>query len=282
MDAKREGKLFILSVLLVIMSAGVAQSKTWVDEWKQMYLSEEEKQLDSREDLAVTFTMAGVSEYIWRGFDMLDDRGAFQPSINGDWYGTGISTMVWSAIPVKEEIGNKHEMRYVVGYTDWLWEDTLHVTQYTVNWVYYDFTELPSTVRDAQEIGVQFSWPRAYMVRDSRFVPSYYVGRLWPAKSKAVNKDSGGWIHILGLDYEFWLFGAGVEKQIAFLSAELVYNDGMLGAENDWSDAVFGIGTTLRDGRWTVRPEFKYQVSLDDTVNDEDEYWGGMSISYQF
>jgi hypothetical protein len=56
----------------------------------------------------------------------------------------------------------------------------------------------------------------------------------------------------------------------------------MFGVEHAWSDLVFGIGTTLRDGPWTVRPEFKYQVSLEDTVNDEDEYWGGMSITYQF
>jgi hypothetical protein len=219
MGAKRQGKLFILSVLPVIMSAGIAQPKTWVDDWAQKYLTEEEKKLDSRDDLAITFTITGVSEYIWRGFDMFDDRGALQPSINVDWYGTGISTMVWSAIPVKEELGDKHEMRYVVGYTDWLWEDTLHVTQYTVNWTYYDFIDMPSTERDAQEVGVQFSWPHAYMVGDSRLVPNYYVGQLWPAKSEAVNKDSGGWIHILGLDYEFWVFGAGAERQMACLSA---------------------------------------------------------------
>jgi hypothetical protein len=264
------------------MSAGIAQSKTWVDDWKQMYLSEEEKGLDSRDDLAVTFTMSGVSEYIWRGFDMFDDRGAMQPSINLDWYGTGLNTMVWSAYPLTGEIKDRTEMRYVVGYTDRLWGDTLHVTQYTVSWTYYDFIDMPSTERDAQEIGVQFSWPRAYMMRESRIVPSYYVGRLWPAKSEAVNKDSSGWIHILGLDYEFWVFGIGAEKQIAFLSAEVVYNDGMLVDTHAWSDAVFGIGTTLRDGRWTVRPEFKYQVSLEDTVNAENECWGGLSISYQF
>ncbi|MFH1370893.1 MAG: hypothetical protein ABII09_06370 [Planctomycetota bacterium] len=282
MGAKRQGKLFILAVLLVIMPAGIAQSKTWVDDWKQMYLTEEEKKQDSRDDLAVTFTMSGVSEYIWRGFDMFDDRGALQPSINVDWYGTGVSTMVWSAYPLTGDIKDRTEMRYIVGYTGWLWEDTLHVTQYTVNWTYYDFIQMPSTERDAEEIGLQLSWPQAYMVGDSRFVPNYYVGRLWPAKSGAVNKDSGGWIHILGMDYEFWLFGAGAERQLVCLSAEAVYNDGMLGAENAWSDLVFGIGTTWRDGPWTVRPEFKYQVSLEDTVNNEDEYWGGMSVSYKF
>lgn len=56
----------------------------------------------------------------------------------------------------------------------------------------------------------------------------------------------------------------------------------MFGVENAWSDAVLGIGTTLRDGPLTIKPEFKYQISLEDTVNDEDEFWGGMIVSYKF
>jgi hypothetical protein len=269
-------------ILVVIALAGVAQAKTWVDKWAQMYLTEEEKKLDSRTDLVTTVTVGGVSEYIWRGFDMFDDRGALQPSVNLNWYDTGINTMVWSAYPLTGDIKDRTEMRYIVGYTGWLWPDTLHVTQYTVNWTYYDFISMPSMERDAQEIGIQFSWPQVYMDGDTRLVPSYYVGKLWPAKSNAVNSDLGGWIHILGLNYEFWLFGQGVERQLACLSSELVYNDGMLGADHDWSDVVFGIGTTLRDGPVTVKPELKYQISLDESVNDEDELWVGMNISYKF
>lgn len=269
-------------IMVVIVPAGISQARTWEDEWAQRYLSEEEKKQDMRTDLAITAAMAGVSEYIWRGFDMFDDRGSLQPSINVDWFDTGINTMVWSATPLKEEMGDKAEMRYVAGYTCRLWEDTLHITKLTVNWVYYDFFDMPLIERDAMEIGVQLSWPRAYMVGDSRFVPSYYIGKLWPATSNAVNSDTGGWIHIFGLDYEFWLFGAGVEKQVVNLSTELVYNDSMLVSESSWSDVVIGIGTTLRDGPLTVKPEFKYQISLEEAVNSEDEMWGGINISYKF
>lgn len=66
------------------------------------------------------------------------------------------------------------------------------------------------------------------------------------------------------------------------LSTELVYNDSMLVSESSWSDVVIGIGTTLRDGPLTVKPEFKYQISLEEAVNSEDEMWGGISISYKF
>ena len=78
------------------------------------------------------------------------------------------------------------------------------------------------------------------------------------------------------------MFGIGVEKQVAFLSAEAVYNDGMLGAGHKLSNIVFGAGTNWRDGAMTVRPEFNYQISLDDAVNEKDELWGEISVSFKF
>jgi hypothetical protein len=56
----------------------------------------------------------------------------------------------------------------------------------------------------------------------------------------------------------------------------------MLVADHKWSDVVFGAGTNWRDGAMTVRPEVKYQVSLDDKVNRENELWGEISISFKF
>ncbi|MBN1805974.1 MAG: hypothetical protein JW837_12050 [Sedimentisphaerales bacterium] len=278
MEAK---KWFVWAVAITVIAGSVARAE-WVDEWREKYLEEYEKPDREKKDLAVTFTMEGVSKYIWRGFDMYDDRGALQQSIEMDWFDTGFSAMVWSVMPVKEELGDKHEMRYVGAYSGVLWEDSLHITKYTINFIYYDFTERTSNEKDAQEVGMEFSWPRACAAGDSRLVPSYYVGKYWAAQSNAVNREDGGWIHILGLDYEFWLFGMGAEKQVGFVSAELVYNDGLWNAGHEWSHVVFGVGTTFRDAHVTVRPEFKYQVSLEDGVNNEDEMWGGVSVSYRF
>ncbi len=274
-------KFLLMSVMAAIVFAGIAQGE-WVDQWQQKYLDDYEKPPMRENKVAITFAMEGVSKYIWRGFDMLDDRGALLPSVNMDWYDSGISTMVWSAVPLTEELGAKHEMRYVAAYTNMLWEETLHAFKYTVNWTYYDFPGTSSRDKDAQEIGLELSCPKAFMFGDTRLMPSYYVGKYWAAKSNAANREDGGWIHILGIDYEMWLFSIGVEKQIAFLSAELVYNDGLKNAESGWSHILLGVGTTFRQGPLLVRPEFNYQISLEDTVNDEDELWGGMSISYEF
>ncbi len=41
-------------------------------------------------------------------------------------------------------------------------------------------------------------------------------------------------------------------------------------------------GTGLEVGPLTVTPALYYQISLDDSVNDEDELWGGLSVSYRF
>ncbi|MCH7557953.1 MAG: hypothetical protein IIB56_10910, partial [Planctomycetes bacterium] len=39
--------------------------------------------------LGVDVDVTWVSKYLWRGYDLLDDKAAFQPSVNVDLYGTG-------------------------------------------------------------------------------------------------------------------------------------------------------------------------------------------------
>ena len=48
-------------------------------------------------ELGVDFDATWVSKYIWRGFDLLDDKAAFQPSINFDLFNSGFSVNVWSS-----------------------------------------------------------------------------------------------------------------------------------------------------------------------------------------
>ena len=152
----RNCRQFVTAILAVIVLTGIVQAKPWADEWAQRYLSEDEKTQDTRTDLAVTSTTAATTKYMWRGFNMMDNHAAIQPSINVDWYGTGLSTTVWDSIPLEEGMGDAQEMRYIVGYTDCLWGDAPHATKYTVSWTYYDFVSMPSTERDAEEIGRSF------------------------------------------------------------------------------------------------------------------------------
>jgi long-subunit fatty acid transport protein len=53
--------------------------------------------------------------------------------------------------------------------------------------------------------------------------------------------------------------------------------------DHDWSHAVFGASTgfTVTD-KLTFTPGIYYQISMDDSVNPEDEYWFSLSMTYTF
>jgi len=277
MNAK---KYRILTILLAgIFTAGLGTEVSG-QQWEQKYWGQEAQ----RDKLEATFTTKVVSKYIWRGFDKFDDRGAVQPSINLDWFDSGFSTRVWGSIPLSDGFVNDEEIDYVVAYSGSFWDDTLYATDYSVNWIHYDFPNTFSRHKDVQEGGVGFSWPGSFVLGEYPLVPSYYVGKLWPARSNAVNRREGGWIHILGLGYDFPVFGVMVEQQQVHLSSEIVYNDGMGqgNVDQDWSHVVLGIATSMDRGGAIVKLELNYQISIEETVNDEDELWCGLSISYNF
>ena len=72
------------------------------------------------------------------------------------------------------------------------------------------------------------------------------------------------------------------------LHTEVVYNDGVSpnGAsdvDHDWSNAVFGINTTMDIGNnLSFTPGIYYQSSWDKSVNTEDEFWTTLSMTYKF
>ena len=179
---------------------------------------------------------------------------------------------------------NDQEMRYYVAYNGSLWQDTPNVTNYSAIWTYYDFLNIRSDNRDAQEGGAHFSWPRLIPMPKGYLVPNYYIGKLWSARTGAVNRTQGGWIHILGLGYDFPLYGIGAEQQLVHLSAELVYNDGLgLGNEDhDFSHFVLGVSSLVKAQDLAVIPAVYYQISIEDSLNTEDEIWFAITLKHKF
>jgi hypothetical protein len=243
--------------------------------------------------LGVDLDVTWVSKYLWHGFDRLDDRAAFQPSINFNLYDTGFSFKLWmsyacsggssSSLPGGGRV-NATEYRYIVAYDHTLFKSESYATDVTANYIYYDFIDEPDKAQDAQEIGVGFSWPN---ICPAGFVPSYYVGKIWPSKSNSVlTGEYGGWIHVFGLGYDLKVPGFLPDKpeQVINLSASLTYNDGYGGAnvDHDWSHATFGVSTNIAVGKLTFTPAVYYQASFDDSVNTEDELYTGISMSCSF
>jgi hypothetical protein len=231
-----------------------------------------------------TFT----SKYVWRGIDIFDDHAAIHPSLNLDLFGTGFgfSAVGHRANASGFEAGERWD--YTLYYKNALFGDESYATQYMLGWVYYNFPDLSSQAYDLQEIQTVLSWPKILPVEG--LVPSYVLVKLWPAEGgSTVGGNASGFAHIFMLDYGLPLEGLlpNVPEQVLNLHSEFVYNDGVDPrggvVDHDWSNAVFGISTTIDLGNnLYFTPGFYYQSSWDDSINPEDEYWASVGMAYKF
>ncbi|MHC4570065.1 MAG: hypothetical protein ACYTE3_30445 [Planctomycetota bacterium] len=245
--------------------------------------------------LGVTLDATWVSKYLWYGIDMLDDKGAFQPSVDVDLFGSGFSINVWASYPTAAGDMNKGggspgtsridatEYDYTLAYSTVFCEGEPGAIAVTAHGRYYDFIDQPDEAGDAYVVGVQIAMPE---LCTGGVVPSYFVGRIWPAAGSAgtfsdgtpkrdLPMDFDGWVHIFGLSYDLKLAGLTPDtpEQVVSFSAAAVYNDG----------ALFGIETSLELAENVhLTPAVYYQSSWEDTVNPEDEIVFSIGASCKF
>jgi len=248
--------------------------------------AEEEQATKEEEDtpkLGIDLDATYASKYIWYGYDPFDDHAAFQPSVNFDLFGTGFSLNVWGSIPLGtgsnghgDGINVWQEYDYTLAYGTTFFEDELYALDFGVNYIYYHFPKLNHMI-DTQEIGVSVAFPSLLKIGDSALVPSYYIGKLWPTSTGA-GEVAGGY-HSFALSYDLAIPDT---DYVISLFSDINYNDGLFGADHDFSHATFGVSTSVDCGPVSVTPFLNYQLSMDDSVNPEDELYGGLSVSYSF
>lgn len=245
----------------------------------------------------ITFDTTWVSKYIWRGIDLGNNKAAIQPSVNFD-LGNGFSAGVWASYGCASDTVNATEYDYSLTYSGTTCEGTAGEMAYAASWIYYDFIDEPSTAADAQELNLSVAFPS---LCPGGIVPSYTIIKMWASESSSASSSLSGWIHVVGLDYA-WKVDGFIDnnpEQIIDLSWDITYNGsaGVPGTLNkstgvitpsdvdhDWSHMTFGASTAIAlPGQiGTVTPGVFYQVSMDDSVNDDDELWTGISYSLNF
>jgi len=241
------------------------------------------------------------SKYIWRGFDVYNDKSAVQPSLDLDLFGTGFGFNIMGHRANSSGYEAAERWDYSLYYQNGVFQDEAYALMYRLGWVYYNFPELSQSDADLQEIHTVISLPK---VIPGGLVPSYVLVKLWPNSGGAwvaSNLDlstsppqpsrgsASGWAHIFMLDYPLTVGGIlpDTPEQVLNLHAEFVYNDGVGPAgqdvDHDWSNAVFGISTgfdLLEE--LVLTPGVYHQISMDSSVNDQNETWANLSLTYKF
>ncbi|MBC8217904.1 MAG: hypothetical protein H8E73_05510 [Planctomycetes bacterium] len=254
--------------------------------------------------LTGTVDVTYLSRYVWRGYDMYEeDHSAIQFGTNLNLFDTGFGFKVEGTRANGSGDGlvglpneSLERWQWTLHYANSLRDGESSATNYMIGWTYWNQPDLGQETADFQEMFLSLSWPEFL---SCGVVPSYTVVRMWTSSSKSWidrtlsgwdkagtthggSGSAGGWLHIPGLDYDCTM--PGTSEQPLHLSAAATYNDGVLGADHDWSHAVFGASTNFDLGNnLTFTPGVYYQVTFEDWVNDDkDETWVSLGVSYKF
>jgi hypothetical protein len=247
------------------------------------------------EGVKTTVDTTFVTKYLWRGFNVYGSKGAWQPSVDFA-FENGFSANVWMSYPIgtgENDAGSGinsdlTEYDYTLAYSNNIMED-VYQTNYKVGWRYYDFTKTSTKDNDRQEVFLEFDMPN---IIGNGLTPRGAVYQMWNSESGGANSGAGGTIMSIGVGYDFTLEQA--PELPMTVTWDIVYNGGA-GAPteagyvvgdvvHDWSHQVFGLSTVMdcpgTDGK--IVPAIYWQNSFEDSVNDSDELWAGISFALDF
>ena len=289
-------KGILVGVAVLLITGGMAQAQT--------------QDLTLHGAVDVTY----LSKYVWRGFDIYDDKSAIQPSVNLDLFGTGFGVGVMGHRANSSEFENGERWDLNLYYGNRLFEGESYVTNYRLGWVLYNYPDQPTegNVRvpwvvapnaSVQELHAILSWPE---ICPAGVIPTYILVKMWPtdsgsfsgSRSKALTAagipgfggTASGFAHIFMLDYSFPIEGLipEIPEHMINLHSEVVFNDGVGPAgqnvDQDWSNAVFGVSTSIDlQDNLVLTPGVHHQITMDKSVNDDkDETWVTLSAMYKF
>jgi len=239
------------------------------------------------------------TKYVWRGFNVYGERSAIHPSV--DLFSPDLN--FGFNLTGHKANGSGYEMferwDYNFYYVAKFFAEEQQEVDLRFDYVYYNYPQEKSERFDLQELNMVMSLPKLLQVNG--LVPSYVLVKLYPASSgsyvgaKSANKygvpthgTASGFAHIFMLDYAMPYICpfTGVDRKLNW-HAEVVYNDGVApnGANVDhrWSDGVLGATTSYElVQNLSLTPGLFYQSSWEDTVNDDDQIWGTLSLTYKF
>ena len=184
------------------------------------------------------------------------------------------------SIAMSGGLSDLNEIDYTFAYGKTLFEDEAYAIEVGLNYIYYDFPRISSMTSDAEETGMSLSLPSLLRIGNSLLVPSYYIGRLKPAQNATA--FTAGTFQVLGLSYDLPIPRGQDKSQVVSFAADVTHNSGAYSADADWSHATFSVSTGIEVGKLTITPSVSYQISMDDTVNTEDEIWTSLAMSYGF
>jgi len=234
--------------------------------------------------LGFTFEVDFASKYINHGEDVYDDEAAFFPALSFDLFGTGFSISVGGAFSFTDtgELNDSDEVNYSISYEHSFFEEKRYQADSSLLWGVMTCPNVPQEESNVSEweLGVEF--PELIPLGASNLVPSYCI--CWDMTMGGGPDDSIVW-QAVGLSYELPIpaFIPGNDEQALGMSVTAEHwstNDEEI--DDGWAHVTFAFEVPFVVGPAEVTPYIAYQISTEDTVNDENELYGGIAMSVSF
>jgi hypothetical protein len=238
------------------------------------------------------------SQYVWRGFDLSYGNSVVHAFTNLNLFDTGFGVSAVGHQGISEALGDLQRWDGTVYYQNGLFAGESYATNFRLGFVYYYYPKANfGLTEDLMEGNAILAWPNLLPIKGLQ--PSYVFAYMRPGRSNpwkhvanpAFDNNATGMFHIAMLDYAFTVptLLPWMDEQMIKLHSEVVYNSGVspFGREvnSGFSDAVVGASTDFTFGannNIVLTPAVYYQFSLEETVNPDNEFWGGISLKYLF
>jgi hypothetical protein len=255
---------------------------------------------NDRKRLEITLTNAWASKYIFRGKQVLDPCGAYASAVDFRLWDSGLHLRVVGGFPSDDR--SKALLEGEV--SDWLWEalrnsvgrytrSDLDQLLYSISWQgmigntiqvefggnYYDFFKISSGALDHMETYGVLTLP------DCPLSPHFGAYYGWPYGGGSRGE---GWMTDIGVSHMVPLENisfCGKTPVGLILTANLWYNGGEWSVQKapGWAYATFtGKMPVPISEQLTVIPAVSYQVSIDDSVNEDDELYAAIALQYSW
>lgn len=253
--------------------------------------------VSAADKMGVTVEATYMTKYIWHGFDLYDNKGAFLPSVNIDLGDSGFYTGVQYVSPIGGgnaygvlPLSDLERWVYWVGYANQAMVGENTQLDYDLSYTYFDLGTvrtgssfamlMPGKISgadlDMQELAFAVKMPNICPIG---VYPRYKA--IYMFEPSGSEWGMWGFEHTFGMGYDFAVADMPMSAGIDF-----VYDDvEILNDQHDWSRLVAGLSTEIQLGTGKLVPGIYYQKAFDDEATGpmiDDDFYATVSYSIDF
>ncbi len=232
------------------------------------------------EEVSVTVDFTYASKYMWHGFDIFENDGAFHPSVEFGY--KEFYAGVWGAWPDSSGFEDLTEIDFYLGYERSFFTEQPYSLTVGLVYTYFSFPKVNSE-SDGQEIAVSLAFDQLLPIGPSVLIPSYTVYYEWDGLQDEAAIDNG-FYHAFALSYDVPIPALlpDQQEQAITLMADVQIGDGPIETAPGLLFSTIGASTTFEWNNIYFTPAVYYQFSFEDSVNDEDELYTLISVGFAF